>query len=547
MMEEDSKMESMKNSYMDQVEAQQQQVERALKVNRKSKNSPISDRAMVQQQAVPYPDIQSPEEDTSVIRKAGGGGGGGGSGGMQDTSTLSQAPEVRVTGWFHWKTVVVPPNAYVIHTRKGHKEPLHIGMGISFSFNPNIDSFLVVPSAMQTILINAHCICKDLQGLLVQAYVQWIIDDFAIAYKKLDFTDAVDPMRIVNIQLREQAEAAIKDKVSTMEIDDVLSDKQPIIEELTARLRQVAEGQKGKQEGLGLRIVTVQIKEAVVSSTRLWENLQKPFRAEREKKAKLAQLDAESSVQTQELYHSKIRQTEQLNTESELAKLRASQESERFEREQSEKIRRFQKEQEVNRQSIQERSVSEKQSELARMELERIRLQNELEMNKARQESKHQEILKEIELKIAAVSKQVEELEARFKLEKLEVERNGELVHLQQESEVQNREALYKAKLALLEAKNQVNNRQSTTELEFESVRQKINNEVSVNHLQAKLMAELPNIASHLPHPQELKTIAIGTSNPEVQSLMSLVTQLMSFVEIFRKNPASNDVAGNSA
>jgi regulator of protease activity HflC (stomatin/prohibitin superfamily) len=119
---------------------------------------------------------------------------------------------------------------------------------------------------MQTILINAYCIGKELQGLLVQGYVQWIIADFATAYKKLDFTDVEDPMRVVNVQLREQAEAAIKDKVATMGIDEVLSDKQPIIEELTARLRSVAEGAGKSDTGLGLRIVTVQIKEAVVSS-----------------------------------------------------------------------------------------------------------------------------------------------------------------------------------------------------------------------------------------------------------------------------------------
>ncbi|WP_405494100.1 SPFH domain-containing protein [Nocardia sp. NBC_00511] len=125
-----------------------------------------------------------------------------------------------------------------------------------------------MPGAIQTILINAYCICKELQGVLVQGYVQWIIDDFATAYRKLDFSDGEDPMRLVNVQLREQAEAAIKDKVSTMAVRDVLSDKQPIIEELTARLRTVAEGSDDARNdrGLGLNIVTVQIKEAVVSS-----------------------------------------------------------------------------------------------------------------------------------------------------------------------------------------------------------------------------------------------------------------------------------------
>ena len=43
---------------------------------------------------------------------------------------------------------------------------------------------------MQTIIIHANCICKERQGVVVQGYVQWIIDDFETAYRKLDFTDS---------------------------------------------------------------------------------------------------------------------------------------------------------------------------------------------------------------------------------------------------------------------------------------------------------------------------------------------------------------------
>src|SRR6185436_9023338 len=193
-------------------------------------------------------------------------------------------------------------------------------------------------------LINAHCICRELQGLLVQGYVQWIIGDFATAYRKLDFTDAVDPMRVVNVQLREQAEAAIKDKVATMGIDSVLSDKQPIIEELTARLRHVAEGEGGTDKGLGLRIVTVQIKEAVVSSARLWENLQKPFRAERNRVARLAELESEEAIAVREAETRKKEETSKMETQAQLSVLRARNDAEAFDREAAEKARRAQRE-----------------------------------------------------------------------------------------------------------------------------------------------------------------------------------------------------------
>src|SRR5262249_46304502 len=255
--------------------------------------------------------------------------------------------DVRITGWWRWKTGIVPPHAHVVHTRRGVDRRLHTGLGVSFRYNPAKDSFLVVPGTMQTILINAYCICRELQGLLVQGYVQWIIADFSTAYKKLDFTDVEDPMRVVNVQLREQAEAAIKDKVATMSIDEVLSDKQPIIEELTTRLRSVAEGEGGSDKGLGLRIVTVQIKEAVVSSKRVWENLQKPFRAERARVARLAELEADAVISARERVSERDRATAQLEADSEIAKLRAQKEAAAFDREATEAARRVEREQEM--------------------------------------------------------------------------------------------------------------------------------------------------------------------------------------------------------
>ncbi len=253
-------MSSKSNSYLEEVEYKQQAVAQEL---RKMAPSSLPPRA----------------------QRSGGGGA---------PLSSGQAIDVKVSGVWRFQTVVVPPNAWVVHTRRGHKEPLHIGMGESFRFDPVTDAFIVAPATMQTLAINAKCICTERQGVLVQAYVQWIVDDFAVAYKKLDFSDAADPMRIVNVQLREQAEASIKDKVATMSIDEILADKRPIIDELTARLRSVAEGQ-------GLKIVQVQIKEAVISSTSVWENLQKPFREDKARLARLAELDRERVIHEREV------------------------------------------------------------------------------------------------------------------------------------------------------------------------------------------------------------------------------------------------------
>lgn len=217
---------------------------------------------------------------------------------------------------------------------------------------------------MQTILINARCITKERQGVLVQGYVQWIIEDFPTAYRTCDFADSQDPTRLVTIQLREQAEAAIKDKVATLSIDEVLADKQPIVQELTGRLRAVMEGQAGDGDrGLGLRIVTVQIKEAIVSSPSVWEMLQRPFRAERSKEARLAELASQAVVGAKE----------------------AQAAAAVFDREQAERIRRS----EVEAGTLAATLAHEREKVLRAAEMDQLRVERDLAQEDLRRAAAH--------------------------------------------------------------------------------------------------------------------------------------------------------------
>ncbi|MFC4116630.1 SPFH domain-containing protein [Nonomuraea zeae] len=379
--------------------------------------------------------------------------------------------DVRITGFWRWKNVLVPPNAFVVHTRRGREKPLHIGLGVSFRFNPSTDSFLVVPGATQTILINAYCICRELQGVLVQGYVQWGIQTFPVAYRKLDFGDPEDPMRLVNLQLREQAEAAIKDKVATMGVRDVLSDKQPIIEELTARLRAVAEGEDNSDQGLGLRIVTVQIKEAVVSSSRLWENLQKPYRAEQGQIARLAELQSEEAVAQREMAAERVKETQRLEYERELAELRARNEAWQFDTEVAERLRRTQRKHDDSR------AVAELETETTRhaLRMERERHAEEAETGRLR------------------------------------VEREQELKRLELEGE-----------LRLAQAQVLADHERALLDVERTRLRADIDNQQTPASLQAKLISLLPEIMAKLPKPEELRVVSInGNDRTTVSGLLS--------------------------
>jgi flotillin len=427
--------EETRNDYMEQVKENQQRVEGDLRAKR------AAPQAMMRRMMV------APQPSVAASTATAG--------------TAAASVEVRISGWWRWKTVVVPPNAHVVHTRRGRAQPVTIGLGVSFGFNPATDSFLVVPGTMQTIMINAYCICRELQGLLVQGYVQWIVADFSTAYKKLDFSDVEDPMRVVNVQLREQAEAAIKDKVATMGIDEVLSDKQPIIEELTARLRAVAEGSGDAGQGLGLRIVTVQIKEAVVSSKRVWENLQKPFRAERARVARLAELETESAIAARERAVEEMQQTAQLETEATLATLRSRKASEAFDREQIEAVR-------------------------------------------------------------------------RTELDKERVSREAEVARLRAREAAEQRRVDVEAAIIVGDLESAVSNRQTEIELRHAEARQRLANEISSGDLHARLIDALPKIAEKMPHPRELRSIAIGSGAGHESTIAGFVAQVMAVLDGFR-------------
>jgi hypothetical protein len=290
-----------------------------------------------------------------------------------DDDSLGAVVNTRVTGIWPFKTVIVPPNAFVVHTRQGHENPIHCGLGVSFRFNPLRDAFFVAPAAIQTILVNANCVSTERQGVMVQAYVQWMIDDFEKAYQRLDLSDQRDPMKVTNIQLSQQAEATLKDTVATMSIDAILSDKQPIIEELTRRLRAVAEGEDGTA-GLGLRIVTVQIKEAVVSSSTLWETLQRGFRAERAKEARLAELQAQAIVKEREDQEKLKAEQVVIERKENIERLKGETAARAFDSAQAEKTRRAALE-------------ADQAEELGRHRLEALEQDEAIEMR--RQELKH--------------------------------------------------------------------------------------------------------------------------------------------------------------
>lgn len=431
---------------------------------------------------------------------------------------------VRETGIWFWRRIIVPPNAYVVHTRAGHSEPVTIGLGLSFRYNAHTDAYMVVPAAMQTIGVVANCISKEKQGINILAYVQWQIDDFSVAYRKLDFSDSRDPLGIVNAQLREQAEAGIKDKIATMSVEEVLTDKEPIIEELTTRLKTVAEarsqGDQSIDEGLGIKIVTVQIKEAVVSSRRLWEDLQAPFRYEKQKAARISHLLMQDELKQKELETRQLSETRQAETEVAIERIKQGKQTEALQTRLTEEGIRFSKEQE----SALERTQLEIENSLSKKKLQVEQAITEGQEESRLAEGKAQAAQEEIQRTILLKTQEAE-------LNRLVQEQRDALQQQSLQAQLLRQKEETSTQLELEEAANRVKMALAEKEMEIAKLQQEIRNLTNEQDLASRLIAQLPDIAAQMPAIDELKVLQTGQDGAAFDALATFMSHMLALGE----------------
>lgn len=419
--------------------------------------------------------------------------------------------KVREIGFWPFKRVIVPPNAYVVHTRLGGDKPVTLGLGKSFRYNPYKDAYLVVPAAMQTIGIVAKCVTKEKQGINILAYLQWKIDDFSIAYKKLDLSDQRDPLGIVNAQLGEQADAAIKDKIATMTVEEALTDKAVIIDELTKRLESVTEGNyhDDKATGLGIQIVTVQIREAVVSSQKLWQDLQAPFRHQQEKLARISQLAVQNEVHKKELESREFKETREAETLAAIEQVKQTKQTEALTFKLAEESIRSSKEKEAQNQ---QKTLETEQALHAALE--------ETRLNDAKIEAEQRRLEQESLLKkqIAALNLQIQEQEDLLKAKALE----ARLTRSQEK---------HQAKLAFKEAQNKLKMLIREQETEIARTEQAIRNETNEYDLLRRLIDNSAKIAAQMPDIQELKILQTGDSNMNFDAFSAFMAKMLAVAE----------------
>jgi hypothetical protein len=353
-----------------------------------------------------------------------------------------------------------------------------------------------------------------------------------------------------------------------MSVQEVLTDKEPIIEELTTRLKTVAEGRsqgdRAVDEGLGIKIVTVQIKEALVSSQRLWQDLQAPFRYEQEKAARISYLVAQDEIRKKELENRQFTETSEAQTMVEIERIKQSKQTEAVELRLAEETQRFTREQETLRQKIQ----LEEQTTLTRRESEQRLLaqaaqaeqQRKLEMLSQTQVEAIERTRLDAEAsarqKTLQVEQALQELAEETRL--AEMNAQAEQQRIERETTLRRQESEFKlllqdladrlqgatleaglartrqetlARLELQEATNRVKLALAEREAEIARSQQEVRNLVGQGDISARLIDKLPELAARMPEVQELKVLQLGQSDGAFDALPLFLAKLLAIAE----------------
>ncbi len=417
--------------------------------------------------------------------------------------------KVRETGFWRWKWIITPPNMYVIHTRIGHDEPLTLGLGKSFHYNPYTDTYVVIPSAMQTIDIIVKCITKEKQGIKILAYLQWQISDFSIAYCKFDFSDQ-EPFRIINTQLSEQAKTTIIDQIATMNVEEVLTDKTPIIAALTKSLKTITNERESHAMGedFGLKIITIQIKECNLSSEKLWRDLQAPFRLQQEKTARISQLSMQNEVLQKELESRYLKETTESEITTAIEHVKQSKETEILILKLAEESIRLSKEQE---------NAQHKKT-----------LQTELALHLINEESR----LATMKMQVTrqAIKQEMMLKKQAFAL-KLLIQEQDDLLEMKAlEARLKRQQQTHQTENELEDANKQLKIAWREKEINLVHMEQDIRNQINQPDLLRRLIDKSADIAAEMPDIQELKVLQ--TTQNDV-TLSTFITKMLAVAESF--------------
>mgnify|MGYP006278297129 CR=1 FL=1 len=455
--------------------------------------------------------------------------------------------------WCYKKFYIsVKPDEYVIHYGRGGMVK-HCGRGISFFCWPG-ETYIAVPSTIRDVNFCADQITQEKQGVRVQGFMAYRIDDFEKAYQTLDLRsrsakvllsaeknvdnkdyssktrettfklDPDDPLAKTDLVLRRLAESVVRHEVSNKTVDEMISEREAVIESMKDQIAPTV-------ARWGLVVETIEFTEVWIRSRELFENLQAEYRndvrlkaeqstasterniseSKLESEREIARIEAETqrcqrvtaskeqlSAREVEIKNDELVKQKELETDQRL-KEKALEQAKQMELLEQEKLYEKQRREEELRQ---QQLLLEKENELAQQQ-EQHKLQvDELEKSEAlkKKDEETKRLLMAMVEKTKIEQSELERQRAEIALQKaMEAEKQAlEVKRLQKEQEAQSLIELARAEKEKAEAMAEAAEKSGAVEAENARLLVEARNRVNEKHLQSLLIDELAGMASNM-------------------------------------------------
>jgi flotillin len=288
--------------------------------------------------------------------------------------------------WIRSRWTVARPNEWLLVIHKGKMVKAGVGLATFRGWGQQVVRF---PSSIQRLQFKAQQVTKEMQGIEVSGFVNWVVyrEDQGPwkAYQNLEDLESGESQQ-ANDNIARLAESIIRHRVANSTIQEVITNREELRNKIRQSMQEVV-------KGWGVWLETVEITDVVILSTSLFEDLQTPFRQETRKQAEAIRMNTAREIEQQ-----KIAQ------ETELAQQRADadayraiyQAQKRLEQEQEEE-KLFEEQQRISRARLEQEQ-----------ELERLRLAGELKNSQLRADHERELLRERLAVEATMTSTNVE-------------------------------------------------------------------------------------------------------------------------------------------
>lgn len=203
-----------------------------------------------------------------------------------------------------WGYVRAQPSEFLVHVRGGQVRSASSGQGATCWKWP-WDSVSVVPTSLQQLRFRADQVTLEKVGIEVVGLAVYRIADPLVAYRVLNFSYPERAQEKLEETLTSMFVGAARRLIANLGLEDCLQKrKSSLAIELMQEVSPVVAGQgrleDATQQGWGIVIDTIEIQEVRILSEAVFAQMQAPFRAALDRKARESRADANKEIATRD-------------------------------------------------------------------------------------------------------------------------------------------------------------------------------------------------------------------------------------------------------